>query len=378
MRNARRIAFAVALLQAGISAAAEQPVSAQDLVGHLDLAVPQSPAFTSLGVAPEKVVKSDDLRTVAVGLLHGVDPEGNLQSGIAFDVRPYLALRGNESTLVEYREERLVRILSTLQVSFATAAGQSDRDKADRQALAINIKPWRQHDPAVGTSPLEYEGPGGTIVKEGSADATIDGCYAAYLKKAAEAPEVFPGDAEGLAKAEADIAAKARLAIKKCLDPFKKRYWNAGALEIAIAGYHSSVEGFADDGSAAWVGWSYGIGRHSQVVARVSYSDNRLVAPKNANSDYTLIDETDAGLRFRFGSSKATVMLEGLWTRAKNPGAEDEYWRGTVGAEVMVLPDVWLQFAAGKAFGTDIFEDDPVYSAQLRLGFSKESLLNAN
>jgi hypothetical protein len=351
-----------------------------DVAGQLDLSVPQSPAFTILGVTPEAVVKSDDLRTVATGLLHGVDPQGNLQSGIAIDVRPYLALVGDESTLGDYQKSRWVQIASSAQVSFATASGQGDSDKADRQALALNVKLWREHDPALGTSKLTYTPAKGPQVPARAVDArglvsgTMGECYGDYLLAASSTAAAgdFPED---LDEATAKLAADARKTIAMCLAPFKKRYWNAGSLELAIAGYRSDVEGFSDDGVGAWLGYSHSIGERGQFIIKGAYTDNRLVAPKNANSPYTLVDETDAGARVRFGSRKGSLMLEGLWTRAKTAAADDEYWRASIGTEVMVLPDVWIELAIGKAFGTRLFDDDPVYSGQLRFGFSQKSLL---
>lgn len=354
-------------------------VKVADIAGHLDLAVPQSPAFTILGLTPEYVVMSDDLRTVSAGLLHGLDASGNLQGGVAIDVRPYLALEGDRSTLGDYQRSRAVRIASNSQLSFATASGQSDDDKADRQALGINLKLWREHDPALNRSSLNYKPVKQTaerpVGKDGLFHGTVGDCYGDYLL-AGKTPDVFP-EGEAAIKAEEAMAAEARKTVESCLKPFKEQHWNAGALELAIGGYRSEVLDLEENGFGAWLGYSHSIGSRGQVIARASYADNRLVASKATQGAYDVVDQTDAGARLRYGSSKGTVMVEGSWTRAKvgDAGVEDDYYRAALGAELMVFKDVWVQLAVGKAFSTELFDKDPVYSGQVRFGFSEKSLI---
>jgi hypothetical protein len=69
-------------------------------------------------------------------------------------------------------------------------------------------------------------------------------------------------------------------------------------------------------------------------------------------------------------------MIEGMWTDSRATGTHDRYWRGSVGTEVMIFKDAWLEFAVGKAFGTTLFAKDTTYSGQVKFGFSDKSLLS--
>jgi len=65
----------------------------------VDLSVPDSPAFTVLGLTPEEVARPTTARKLATSLLNGVDRNGVLQTGVAIDTVPYLALAGQLVTL---------------------------------------------------------------------------------------------------------------------------------------------------------------------------------------------------------------------------------------------------------------------------------------
>jgi hypothetical protein len=118
---------------------------------NLDLSVPESPAFTVLGLTPQNVVRPTTPGEFAASLLNGVDANGNLQTGIALDTTPYLTLAGNQLTLSEYRRSRMTRLLSRTQISLATAKGSSEQDKAIRLGLGFHLTPWDRGDPRMDT-----------------------------------------------------------------------------------------------------------------------------------------------------------------------------------------------------------------------------------
>src|SRR6185295_1042567 len=87
---------------------------------NVDMSVPESPAFTVLGVTPETVIRPTSPRAFATSLLNGVDQNGNFQSGLAMDFVPYLLLAGDELTLRKYQTQPIARLLARTQFSFAT------------------------------------------------------------------------------------------------------------------------------------------------------------------------------------------------------------------------------------------------------------------
>jgi hypothetical protein len=252
-------------------------IKVKDLTGHLDLSIPQSPAFTMLGVSPDEIVQSDDFRTVALGLLRGLDPRGNLQEGVALDTRPYMLIAGETATLAEYRTDPFVRIISNAQLSFATTSGSSDSDQADRLGLGLRLRLWREHDPAVGDSQIEYVSPGGAA---GGVKVTgpLKNCYTDYLKAAVNVdPEVLPEDDAELDKIEQNLAAGARKTVEQCLAPFKRRYWNAGMLEIGVGGSRVTIDAMKEGGSAAW--------RAIPLRFRARHPDGRGTLDRDQDSD---------------------------------------------------------------------------------------------
>ena len=388
---------AIALLFSMNLARSADPVEKEniklaDLAGRFDLAVPQSPAFTILGLTPENVVSGDVFRTTALGVLQGLDARGNLQSGIAVDFRPYIAIRGAKSTLADYnnsdKKTPLTRLLSNTQLSFATASGQSDSDRADRMSLGLRVTLWQQNDPAnFKSSPaLAYVPPEGHTHKpealgedpetgEKVFKGTVASCYNEYLAAAAKSPDIVPITDDEMTQVETTMAENARKAVSKCLAPYKEKYWNTGSLELGVAGYRSKVDPLDESGSGAWLAYSYAFNERAQIVARASKVNDRLEPLEDNAGEYRLVDETNAGLRFRFGTPRGSMMVEGQWVEAKTGGVTEEYTRASAGFEFMLFGDIWLQLAVGKAFGTDAFDDDPIYSGQFRFGFSDKSVL---
>jgi hypothetical protein len=107
----------------------------------VDLPVPDSPAFTVLGLTPEEVARPTSARKLAASLLNGVDRKGVLQSGVALDTLPYLALAGHLIELTEYRVRAryLLRFAARTQLSVATSKASDVNDKAMRVALGMRM-----------------------------------------------------------------------------------------------------------------------------------------------------------------------------------------------------------------------------------------------
>jgi len=121
----------------------DKPVEFSDA----DLAVPESPAFTVLGLTPQTVARPTSPRAFASSLLNGVDENGNFQSGVALDTAPYLVFAGPSLTLRKYNESYQTRFLARTQFSFGTTKGASDDDKSVRLALGFRMTLWDAGDP---------------------------------------------------------------------------------------------------------------------------------------------------------------------------------------------------------------------------------------
>jgi hypothetical protein len=114
-----------------------------------DFLVPDSPAFSVLGVTPENVIRPESTRDFVIAVLNGVDPKGNLQSGVAIDTAPYV-LTGVD--LADYRNDYLERFLSRVQVSIATTKGSSDEDESFRASIGFRFTLLDKGDARLDTS----------------------------------------------------------------------------------------------------------------------------------------------------------------------------------------------------------------------------------
>lgn len=135
-------------------AQAAPPSTAADLAkkdvlntGDLDFSVPESPAFTALGVTPQTVTRPTNLRSLATSLLNGVDQNGNFQTGFALDTAPYMLYWGNKLTLRKYLASSWKRFVSRATVSIATTKGTTDADKSSRLATGLRLTIFDRGDP---------------------------------------------------------------------------------------------------------------------------------------------------------------------------------------------------------------------------------------
>src|SRR5262249_16127690 len=130
---------------------------------QVDLSVPESPAFTILGLTPQTVVRPTSPREFATSLLNGVDENGNFQTGVALDTAPFLLFFGKDVTINNYRRSYLTQFLSRSQFSFAVVKGASEGDKSSRIATGLNLTLWDRGDPRL--------------------DRELDSCFATEIGK---------------------------------------------------------------------------------------------------------------------------------------------------------------------------------------------------
>ena len=226
----------------------------------VDLAVPDSPAFTVLGLTPEEVARPTTGRALAAALLNGVDRRGVLQSGVAFDTLPYLALAGNLLTLDSYRGRNNyhVRFLARTQLSVATAEASDEDDKAMRLALGVRMTILDQGDPRTDTvldacvekaialpaPPLFVIPPMPDRLDEASLKA-----WQEQVERGKKAVEAY----------EARVAAwktTSAAAVRECREKARERAWNRTKWIVAVAPAWKSPTGAAADldgsGSGVW------------------------------------------------------------------------------------------------------------------------------
>jgi len=353
---------------------------------NIDLAVPESPAFTVLGLTPQTVTRPATPRALATSLLNGVDQNGNFQSGLAFDVAPYLVLAGAQLGLRDYQTKYGLRLLTRLQTSFATTKGASENDKSIRLALGFHATLWDRGDPRLDDElldcfardlkvgpddilepiPVEDPGPNGTPEQTAA--------YAAYLKekKAYDNANEAVG-VENTRKAE------------NCRNESKKKNWNRSSWIVAAAPSWLSPDGktsnYKWNGGGVWSSLAYGfegvpgLSSNSQLIFHARYRDNEMVPEPDVPKTFFSQDSLYLGSRLRVGTANSTASFEGVFVRSrKNDLAFENSSRFSLGLERKVAENMWFNISFGGERGRSDGKNNGFILTAFRWGFSEKKM----
>jgi hypothetical protein len=334
---------------------------------EVDLTIPESPAFTALGLNPETIVRPARPREFATALLNGVDQQGHLQTGVAFDTVPYLVFGGTGLTLARYRASKVAQVLSRTSVSLATTKGAADDDKSVKIAFGAHAVLFDSEDPRLNNDPLLK-------------------CFTDIPLFRPTAP-LLDRDAVNAERAafERDVL-QPRAAL--CREDFRRKArWNGTSWIIAYAATGVSPTGLAADltGGARtfWTSLSYGfdgvpgLENRAQLVAHARHAADEIVVDKELPGGQEVRDTTIVGAQFRGGSTSFAIAIEAAYWRTTAPGRPDDTaTRLAVSAERRLAQDVWLTVSFGGDRGADAATSKglSVLSA-LKWGFSKDPAL---
>jgi len=330
---------------------------------NVDMSVPESPAFTVLGVTPETVIRPTSPRAFATSLLNGVDQNGNFQSGLAMDFVPYLLVAGDDLTLRKYQTKQVVRLLSRTQFSFATTKGATTEDKSMRLALGLHLTLWDRGDPRT--------------------DETLMSCLSAFrlppppTMLECELPD-NPTDADREAfrkcqeSAEATRQERARQVQEarefndsvstKCRDESRQRNWNASSWIIGAAPSWISTDGQTKNmrwnGGGFWTSVAYGfegvpgLESRSQLILHGRYRNREVVPDPNTAGAFLSQDSYFFGARFRTGSPTFNGSFEYTFLRSRFAGLRfDNASRFSLLFERRIAGDTWFNLSLGGESG---------------------------
>ena len=330
---------------------------------NVDMSVPESPAFTVLGVTPETVIRPTSPRAFATSLLNGVDQNGNFQSGLAMDFVPYLLIAGDELTLRKYQTKPVVRLLSRTQFSFATTKGATTEDKSMRLALGLHLTLWDRGDPRT--------------------DETLMSCLSAFrlppppTMLECELPD-NPTDADREASrrcqesAEATRQERARQVQEarefndsvstRCRDESRQRNWNASSWIIGAAPSWISTDGQTKNmrwnGGGFWTSLGYGfegvpgLESRSQLILHARYRNREVVPDPNTTGAFLSQDSMFFGARFRTGSPTFNGSFEYTFLRSRFAGLRfDNASRFSLLFERRIAGDTWFNLSLGGESG---------------------------
>jgi hypothetical protein len=375
----------------------------------LDLSVPESPAFKALGVVPQEVIRPSSPQQLAAQLLNGVDPRGNIQTGVALDTAPYLLFFGNGVTLREYQDHYPVRLVARTQASLATTKGSSDDDKSVRVAVGGRITPWDRGDPrmdqeliacfrgklnAVAVNRIQLE-----IIDLKESIITLQG----ELTRKRKPPEREPTELERqtaqaaidskklqITAKEAELQKTTDTVATRCRDDARARNWNASSWAMGVAPTWVSPSGQVRDVSwdtaSVWSSLGYGfeeipgLADTSELLVSARYNHDEKV-PDPVKSDGTFIEQRSlvAAFQLRLAvyrpkndpAPALIVSAEGDYLYADPQHAKhDSSYRFSLGAD-WKIPDThntYLKVSAGGGGGSDRENNQAFVAVTLRYG----------
>jgi hypothetical protein len=328
----------------------------------VDLSVPESPAFTVLGLTPQTVVRPTSPRQFATSLLSGVDMNGNFQSGLALDFVPYLILAGDELTLRGYQQNYFQRLLSRTQVSFATTKGASDDDKSMRLALGLHATLWDRGDPRTDENLMTCLGQMRTPRRPDQLEPELLGTTPQDLKDFNDSLSRYNEDKtryerDRQAAIEFNNGVSAR-----CRDESRRRNWNRSSWIIAAAPSWISLTGetkrYRWDGGGFWTSVAYGfegvpgLKDRSQLILHARYRNREQVPVPDAEGTFFTQDSAFFGARFRHGSPTFNGSFEYTFLRLRPAGATfDNAQRLALGFERRIAGDTWFNLSLGGETG---------------------------
>jgi hypothetical protein len=362
----------------------ELGVEAADIIGRLDLDVPDSPAFAILGITPQNVINPDTPAELATAIFAGEDAKGNSQEGLAIEFRPYLMAMGSDITVGDYYRNQW---LSRLAVSLAQSQGTSDADRTDRNAIGFTLTPIDDRDPLTSTyvdtclgnaSQQANHIDTGRRLREELREAIL-------ARDAAEES----GDPDVLASAEVRVAA-AEAAVDtwvsgdrkvmiedladQCLSTHKTETINARQLQIGFGYHDSEVEDLDESGSSLWISYALPLG-HGSLTAHARMSTDLLESDPNATGSYQVLDKSMLALRYRVGDERRAVLFEAAYVDESDAAGtlDDAYSTALIGVEFRLQESLWIQFALGETFGSNR-DSNLALSGQFRWAASKTRL----
>lgn len=318
MRPVSAVAFLAGLL-AVRAASGQEP--------QFQTAVPESPAFTFLGVSPNLVSRPASVRDLGVALLTGINADGAAQQGFALDVTPWIFVPGLDIPLADYRASVWKRGLANLQLSFGTVATAGEPSATDA---------------ALGLRTTLFDG------TDGMQNEAFTGPVAAGLRRcvAGVRPGLSDEDAEQAIQLCADSVMAAAW---EHWEAYSGEHWNAGFLAVGVG-----VGGRAPDsrpqsarysGLKAWIVGGFGLGTSAQLLGQLAVTDR----PEQSGAPGAR--ELAFGGRFLYGSAPFHAFAEaiGVW-RSARPGPDSDGLSWSGGLELRLSDGMWATTGFGQRY----------------------------
>jgi hypothetical protein len=368
MKAAASLAFgtlaAMATLAHGEEATPAQSLEAKKVqvfvklkeLAAVDLAIPDSPAFSVLGISPSEVQRPGTVRELGASLLRGVDANGKAKTGLALDVAPLPLfapswIRGGD----KYKGHYVLQAFTRTTVSLATTADEKGGD-ASKLAWGVRMGVFDLGDPGE-----HYE--------------ALVACF--KLTKPTDIPS-----GPNVNSVSADETKKAIDELNTCLAKRpQKPLWAEPALYVGFGRSWFSNSGKVTDRtpavSAWWATYSQGLAKEDDSLRLLLQlhasrkTDDRVEDPNDA----TKLLRQDANLlvaRFNAGRDEWRAFLDAGRRELKLAQMTTEKLRHIgLGAEFKLKglgDNMWLQLGSVRETGYSDGKSVNKTTASLRFG----------
>lgn len=318
-----------------------------------DFDVPQSPAFTALGVSADNATSPVQATKLALALLNGFDANGNFQNGLAIDTHPYLLFNGRNITLEDYRSSAGVRLFTNTRLSLATTKGTEDDDKSLRVAAGLYLQPWIH----AGDDPRRNEQ------------------YLTCLARAVQpppGPPPSPDNQEAVELYRSQELKRLQGAAGPCTKTHLPSLADPSAWSLSVAPSFISKDGTND--ALRWNGLSLAttlnlrIGQgpfssgnnanYGQVQVHAGYRLDEQVPDPAMTDGFDRQESTTLAFGYNLTRQgwKASVEAAQVWAD-RDGAASDSYTQYSAGASFRLADEIWLALTAGARTGQDTDDD---------------------
>ncbi|MDH3733774.1 MAG: hypothetical protein OEU54_09580 [Gemmatimonadota bacterium] len=381
-RTAPCLLLALAMLPASLGAqdstsvnraaniAAAAPEDAQNSPEFLT-AVPESPAFTFLGITPAKVTRPSTIRDFGVAIINGLDSEGKVRQGLAIEVSPWTLIPGLKVPLDRYQGDFLTRMFTNTLLSIGTTKTAGDSTSMD---LAYGLR----------LTLIDGSDPMRDPVFTGGMFEVLEACLPETPQLPPPPNVTDPAEVEAFNRARAELAVQE---VQPCLDGGMKRVykrfsdstaarWNAAQLSLALAGglrfAESDLSKGASSGFRTWLVGALPLQRWGQIVGQFTYSHQ----PERGETEKANI--FNYGGRLIFGPPRVNGFVEviGEARSDQTEDADDTSGIWSAGIEFRISRDLWLSTGFGNRFSTFDEAETTFLIADIRWGVSQKSRLD--
>lgn len=386
---------------------------ASDILGKLDLSVPENSLFAVMGTTPDTIIRPKGGDKFAASVLPQIaDAFGNEQYAIGIEINPGLAMMPERYTQSELlgeagrasgSRERVQRLKTSKILSNFTLTGaatqSTDDGKKNTYGLGINynfdsgspFNAQRDYAQCLTTAAMQTgPDPVGLYVLD-IYQQIISEQILAGQPTTAEAIEPILQKRLAEDKKYLDMREAANNQRSKCMEAVQP--WNRNTYGAGIAAFRSEVspatpagtpvEEVSETGFGAWASATFKTGDNGQFVLGAKWTDNAVRQREQDSEKVTeTVDGWQVGTRYIHsisedkdsdGSTSRSVrgFVEVAYAEEKFGEIEDQFTQAGLGFEIQLQKNLFFQVNVGDTFDSKI-ERGTYLTGQVKWAFSQK------